>query len=216
MNMIASFHEVLFPAVVALGASAGPVRRTEVVALGSGHEQRNARWVHSRRRYDAGVGIRSIDDLHAVIAFFEARGGRLFGFRFRDPVDCKSCPPGQTPAADDQLLGEGDGTTFRFELLKRYGTDTVLSPRLIRKPVTNTVTVAVDGVEQTDGVDFIVDETDGSLTFQPGSVPEAGAAITAGYVFDVPVRFDTDEIVVSLRAFEAGNIPSIPLVEIIA
>ena len=91
--MPADFHEVRFPLDVALGSRGGPVRRTEIVTLASGREHRNGRWSDSRRRYDAGLGIRTVDALHAVVAFFEERRGRLYGFRFHDRVDWKSCAP---------------------------------------------------------------------------------------------------------------------------
>ncbi len=77
----------------------GPERRTDVVVLGSGHEERNSRWANSRRSYNAGYGVKSLDDLHAVIAFFEERRGRLHGFRWRDHADWKSCPPSATTDA---------------------------------------------------------------------------------------------------------------------
>ena len=78
----------------------GPERRTEIVTLGSGRERRNARWAHARRRYDAGYGVTTLDALHEVIAFFEERRGRLYGFRWRDRADWKSCAPSQKPVAD--------------------------------------------------------------------------------------------------------------------
>ena len=214
MSQLVSFHDVSFPVAIALGASGGPVRRTEVVTLGSGHEQRNARWAHSRRRYDAGLGIRTVDQLHTILGFFEARGGRLFGFRFRDPIDHNSCPPGTSPSAVDQTIGEGDGATERFNLVKSYGGDPILPPRPILKPVEGSVLIAVDGVTQSPGNDFLLDASTGVVSFTAGSVPDQGALVTAGFEFDVPVRFDTDEIVVSLTAFEAGSIPSIPLMEL--
>src|SRR5215470_19731097 len=102
-----AFHEVLFPTSVALGASGGPERRTEVVQLASGFEERNALWAQSRRRWNAGMGVKTLDDLHAVIAFFEARLGRLHGFRFKDALDHKSCAPGAAVSPLDQALGAG-------------------------------------------------------------------------------------------------------------
>lgn len=212
---ISSFHDVLFPVAIALGASGGPVRRTEIVSLASGRESRNTRWAHSRRRYDAGLGLRSLDDLHEALSFFEARGGRLFGFRFRDPMDNKSCTPAATPASTDQVIGTGDGATDGFALVKNYGGEATLPARPITRPIEGSVMVAVDGVPHVEDTDFTVDTTTGVVTFQPGSIPASDAQITAGYAFDVPVRFDTDEITVSLRAFQAGDIPSIPIVEIL-
>ena len=111
-----NFHEINFPLAIAFHSSGGPVRRTEIVTLGSGHEQRNAVWAASRRSFDVGSGVKSLDDLHAVIGFFEARCGRLYGFRFRDFTDFKSCAPGGTPAPTDQPVGTGDGHTTIFAL----------------------------------------------------------------------------------------------------
>jgi uncharacterized protein (TIGR02217 family) len=108
------FHETRFPTAISRAAHGGPERRTDVIVLGSGAEERNARWADSRRSYNAGYGVKSLDDLHAVIAFFEERRGRLHGFRWRDPIDWKSCAPEGTPTALDQVIGTGDGTTAAF------------------------------------------------------------------------------------------------------
>ena len=130
-----SFHDVRFPIDIARGASGGPERRTDVVVLGSGHEERNARWADSRRAYNAGYGIKTLDDLDLVIAFFEERRGRLYGFRWRDPLDWKSCQPAAVPAADDQHIGTGDGATKAFRLTKQYGGAHLPWRRDITKPV---------------------------------------------------------------------------------
>jgi len=212
--MTPAFHEILFPLAVAFGATGGPERRTEIVVLGSGHEERNARWADSRRRYDAGSGVRSLDDLHAVASFFEERRGRLTGFRYRDPVDQRSGPPSAAPTPLDQHIGTGDGATAAFQLTKTYGGAHAPWVRRIDKPVAESVRVAVGGVEQTVGAQVIVDGATGVVTFQPGHVPAMGAAVTAGFLFDVPVRFDTDRLEISLTAFSAGALPSIPIVEI--
>src|SRR5690606_25293864 len=146
-----SFHEVRFPAEISRGAVGGPERRTDVVVLGSGREERNSRWAHSRRSYNAGYGVKSLDDLHAVIAFFEERRGRLYGFRWRDHADWKSCPPQQSPAATDQAIGVGDGTTASFQLRKTYGSAHAPWARDVTKPVAGTVTIAIDGVGLDEG-----------------------------------------------------------------
>ena len=99
-----SFHEVRFPEDVSFGATGGPERRNEIVALTSGREKRNLRFAQSRRRFDAGTGVRSLADLYEIVAFFEARRGSLHGFRFRDPFDMKSCPPDAQPSAFDQFI----------------------------------------------------------------------------------------------------------------
>jgi uncharacterized protein (TIGR02217 family) len=208
------FHEALFPLDIALASSGGPERRTDIVTLGSGREERNARWTHARRRYDAGYGIRTLAALQGVVAFFEERRGRLYGFRFRDRLDDRSCPPGQAPGPTDQTLGAGDGTTTVFALAKTYGAGFAPYVRPIAKPVAGSVRIAVNSIEKTVGAQVQVDPTTGLATFQPGHVPPAGATVTAGFLFDVPVRFDTDYLEVDLAAFAAGRIPHVPLVEI--
>ena len=211
--MAADFHEVRFPLDISLGSQGGPVRRTDIVTLASGREHRNSRWALSRRRYDAGLGVRTIDALHAVVAFFEERRGRLTGFRFRDRTDWRSGPPSQEPTPLDQRIGTGDGATSSFALAKAYGVGFAPYVRPIAKPVGGSVRVAVNGVEQTVGMGFTCDPTTGLVTF--AAAPPAGAAITAGFSFDVPVRFDTDELDIDLSAFDAGEIPTIPLIEIV-
>lgn len=208
------FHDVRFPTDVARGARGGPERQTQVVTLASGREVRNSRWAHSRRRYDAGLGVRSLDALALVVSFFEERRGRLYGFRWRDPLDWKSTMPSQVPAATDQLIGTGDGVRVEFQLSKHYGAGATAYLRTIAKPQAGSVLVAVDGVQQPSDA-FSCDAATGLVSFAAGHVPPPGAAITAGFVFDVPVRFDTDAIEVDLSAFEAGEIPRIPVVEIL-
>ncbi|CAO4162823.1 phage distal tail protein, Rcc01695 family [Methylorubrum populi] len=212
--MPSDFHEVRFPLDVALRGSGGPVRRTEIVTLASGQEHRNSRWADSRRRYDAGLGIRTLDALHTVLSFFEERRGRLYGFRYRDRVDYRSGPPSQAPAPTDQAIGTGDGANRVFALAKTYGGGPQAYRRAIAKPVAGSVRVAVNGVELAAGA-VSCDPATGRLTFAPGAVPPPGATITAGFEFDVPVRFDTDELSIDLAAFTAGEVPRIPLIEIV-
>jgi uncharacterized protein (TIGR02217 family) len=212
--MPTAFHEVLFPLDVALRSAGGPERRTDIVALGSGREERNARWAHSRRRYDAGYGIKTLDALSSVVAFFEERRGRLHGFRWRDRLDQSSAAPGAAVSALDQTIGTGNGVTTSFQLTKTYGSIYAPYQRPVTKPVPGSVRVAVAGAEVAQGVAFTCDPTTGVVTFLPGHIPATGAAVRAGFHFDVPVRFDTDYLEVDLSAFAAGQIPKIPLVEI--
>lgn len=207
-----SFHDVRFPAALSFGSSGGPERRTEVVTLASGFEERNTPWAHSRRRYDAGLGLRSLDDIQTVLGFFEARMGRLYAFRWRDWTDHKSGAPSAAPTALDCVLGAGDGAVTVFPLAKTYTSGPVAYVRPITKPQAGSVRIAVDGVDLREGSDFTVDAATGLVTL--AGAPAPGALVTAGFIFDVPVRFDTDRIEVNLAAFEAGEIPSIPIVEV--
>jgi uncharacterized protein (TIGR02217 family) len=208
-----SFHEVRFPTEISRGAEGGPERRTDIVVLGSGYEERNSRWADSRRSYNAGYGVKSVDDLYAVIAFFEERRGRLYGFRWRDHADWKSCAPGGTASATDQVIGTGDGTTASFQLKKTYGGAHAPWTREIKKPVAGTVVVAVAGVAKAPS-SFVVDPATGMVTILAGHIPAAGQAVTAGFEFDVPARFDSDKLEISLQGFRHGAIPNIPVVEV--
>lgn len=200
-----AFHEVRLPARLAFGSTGGVERRTEVVTLASGFERRASPWAQGRRRYLIGAGVRSLDDAAALVAFFEARRGRLHGFRFKDFADFKSCAPSAAVAATDQAIGTGDGVETEFQLAKAYGD----LAREVRKPVTGTVVAAVNGVVTTD---FTVDTATGVITFD--AAPAAEAEVTAGFEFDTPVRFDTDRIDVTLEGFDAGRVVAVPLVEV--
>ena len=205
-----AFHEIRFPDNISRGARGGPERRTQIVELASGDEERNASWANSRRRYDAAYGIRRADDLAAVVAFFEARNGRLYGFRWKDWGDYKSCLPSGIPSATDQRTGTGDGTTTAFQLMKAYTSGAQTWTRSITKPVAGTITVALDGIDQASG--WSVDITTGLVTFT--APPPGGTAITVGFEFDVPVRFDTDQLDVIHDIERLGSITSIPLIEV--
>lgn len=204
-----AFHAVRFPLDIALGAQGGPQRVTDVVTLASGREERNSRWARSRRRYNAGYGVKSKADMMAVLDFFEERRGRFHGFLWRDGLDHCSNASG-VPAAGDQEIGIGDGQRTQFALTKRYGAafDPYLRP--ITKPVQGSVLVAIDGV-QTEG--FVVDALTGIVTL--AEAPGVGAVVTAGFAFDVPVRFDTDRLDIELSGFDAASAPNIPIIEVL-
>ncbi|WP_172326788.1 DUF2460 domain-containing protein [Mangrovicoccus sp. HB161399] len=207
-----AFHEVRFPASLSFGSMGGPERRTAIVTLANGYEERNTPWSHSRRRYDAGMGMRSLDDIETLIAFFEARQGQLYGFRWKDWADYRSGLPSAEVSAMDQAIGTGDGTARVFQLSKTYASGAQTYDRPIRKPVEGTVKVAVDGAEAGEGPDFVVDPASGQVVFNVA--PADGTVVTAGFEFDVPVRFDTDRIVTSVASFQAGDVPNVPIVEL--
>ncbi len=206
------FHEVRFPASLSFGALGGPERRTEIVTLANGHEERNTPWKHSRRRYDAGVGVKSLDDLQELIAFFEARSGQLHGFRWKDWFDNKSCLPSKSVSCWDQQIGTGDGATTAYQLSKAYLSGGMRYDRPISKPVSGSVRIGVDGDEIAEGNGWSVDTTSGIVTFDVA--PANGVTISAGFEFDVPVRFETDAIRSSAVGFQAGEIPDVPVVEV--
>ena len=205
-----AFHEIRFPDNISRGARGGPERRTQVVDLASGDEERNASWAHSRRRYDVAYGIRRADDLAVVVAFFEARNGRLYGFRYKDWADYKSSLPSQAITATDQQIAIGNGTASAFPLAKRYTSGAQSWIRTIAKPVAGAVRIALGTVEQMSG--WTLDANTGIVTLT--TLPGGGVIIRAGFDFDVPVRFDTDMIDVTLDIERLGSITSIPLLEI--
>lgn len=207
-----NFHEVRFPAPLSIGSSGGPERLTEIVTLRNGAEERNSPWRHSRRRYDAGLGARSLDDLAEIVAFFEARQGQLYGFRWKDWADFKSCLPSARPGALDQRIGVGDGANRLYALTKQYGTGETAYARPIRKPVAESVLIAVAGSVLEAGIGYELDPASGAVTL--AEAPAEGAFVTAGFEFDVPVRFDADQIAVNVAGFASGEIPSIPVLEV--
>jgi uncharacterized protein (TIGR02217 family) len=207
-----SFHEIQFPPRLSFGSAGGPERRTEIVTLANGFEERNSPWAHARRRYDAGVGLRSLDDIETLVAFFEARRGQLHGFRWKDWSDFKSCKPSAGPHFRDQRIAIGDGARRVFPLIKLYRSGLEHYERPIAKPVAGTVRAGVGGDPLTEGVHYGVDTATGLVTFV--DAPPEAAEVTAGFEFDVPVRFDTDRIQTSVANFAAGEVPNVPVVEV--
>ena len=207
-----AFHEIQFPPKLSFGSVGGPERRTEIVTLANGHEERNSPWAHARRRYDAGVGLRSLDDVAQLIAFFEARAGQVHAFRWKDWADHKSCLPSHQVGALDQNLGRGDGVKRVWQLQKTYRSGDNFYTRVIRKPVAGTVQVAVDGVALAEGLHWNVNTATGEISFV--DAPDQGVEVSAGFEFDVPVRFDTNLIQTSVASFQAGDLVSVPVVEV--
>ncbi|WP_170724450.1 DUF2460 domain-containing protein [Ruegeria lacuscaerulensis] len=207
-----NFHEVRFPASLSFGSVGGPERRTDIVTLANGFEERNTPWAHSRRRYDAGFGMRSLDDIETLISFFEARQGQMFGFRWKDWSDYKSGAATAEVDKADQVISRGDGVTTVFQLVKTYTSGGFEYIRPILKPVLGTVKLGLEQDEVREGVDFEVDLARGLVTF--ADPPPEAVEITAGFEFDVPVRFDTDKIQTSVASFQAGDVPNVPVVEV--
>ena len=174
----------------------------------SGYERRSSQWTDARLRYDVGPGIRSDAELGTLIAFFRARRGAARGFRLADPFDFSSNEMTGTPTMLDQLLGVGDGLTASFRLVKSYGEPTDPQLRPITRPRVGTVLVSIDGAATAD---FTL-EDGGTIVL--ATAPAAGAAVRAGFLFDVPVRFAEDRLVISGSAFAAGEAPSVPLLEV--
>ncbi len=205
-----AFDEVSFPLKVRPGASGGPQFATEIVAVQGGYERRNQKWSQARRKYDARTGVVSSADASLLLAFFHARAGRARAFRLRDWSDFSSAADGTgAPAFTDQLIGTGDGASRVFQLVKTYGSGDASHVRAIRKPVSGSVLIGVDGTAHETG--WSVDTGTGIVTF--AQAPASGASVTAGFLFDVPVRFDTDHLNLSADGKNLGR-AEIPLIEV--
>jgi uncharacterized protein (TIGR02217 family) len=196
-----SFHNIRFPEDIAYGSSGGPSYDTEVVAMASGHEQRNINWSAARARYNVAHGVKTPAQLEALIAFFRARKGRAYGFRFKDWSDY---------AAAAQLIGTGNGGTTAFQLVKTYESGGVVESRVITRPVAESVRLYFNDVAQASG--WSVDDESGVVSF--ASAPAGGVSITADFEFDVPVRFDTDRLSARLDDYGVHSWNDIALVEV--
>lgn len=190
-----------FPDDVSYGSSGGPTYRTTTIELLSGHEQRNKEWAYPRHIYNVGWGARRNSQFGELIQWYHAVSGRLKGFRYKDWLDYNSK---DFPAADgsdviddeDQLVKTADGVQTVFQLIKTYTVGTETQIRLITRPVSGTVVVAVDGTPASPTIDHSL----GTLTF--GVAPTNGQVITAGYEFDVPVRFENDVLDSAVESYD--------------
>jgi uncharacterized protein (TIGR02217 family) len=190
-----SFVEVQFPSDISYGATGGPMFLTDVMATVSGHEQRNSKWSQARARYNVASGVKTETQWQALIAFFRARRGKAVGFRFKDWGDFK--------AVNQPLLSLG-GT--QYQLVKQYVSGAVVSERIITKPVAGTVKLYRNSLLQASG--WSIDTATGIIT------TSLTGTLTVDFDFDVPVRFDTDELALSLDSFNAGSWNNIPLIEV--
>ena len=206
---VQAFDDVIFPLAIGREASVSPAFSTQIVESPAGHERRSSDWADARLSFDAGPGIRSEADMAALIAFFRARRGAARGFRFTDAYDDRSGAAGATPGPLDQRLGVGDGVTAAFPLMRYYGAGAEAQARRITRPVAGSIRVAADGIEMADGWSHA---GMGVIAFD--EAPADGVVLSAGYRFDVPVRFAEDRLEINRATFAAGEAVSVPLVEI--
>jgi uncharacterized protein (TIGR02217 family) len=200
------FDDVVFPLEIGREATVTAEFSTNVVTTLSGHERRNSAWNDARLSYDVGPGVRSEAEVGLLLDFFRARRGPAVGFRFTDPFDCSSNGLTGAPTMLDQQIGVGDGVRTSFPLIKNYGAAEQM--RRITRPKLGSVTVAIDGA---DAGGWTV-ATGGVVEFEVA--PVQGSEVTVGYLFDVPVRFADDRLEISRATVGAGDIATVPLVEI--
>ena len=206
-----NFHEIRFPANLSFGSVGGPERRTEVVTLANGFEERNTPWAHSRRRYDAGLGMRSLDDIETLIAFLRGAARAVARLPLEGLVglqELRALARAGFPRLRDRA---GDGQTRDFPIVKLYRSgDQLCAPD--RQAGRGQRAGRGRWQRLVAGAHFEADATTGTITFTDAPAP--GAEVSAGFEFDVPVRFDTDSIQTSVASFKAGDAPSVPVVEI--
>lgn len=195
-----------FPEDISYGSSGGPMFKTYIYEGFSGVEQRNVTWSEAKHRYEASHGIKNKADMETLRAFFYNARGRGYGFRFKDWSDYELV---------DENIGTGDGVTDTFSITKTYTTGAYSYVRRIFKPIASGFSLKVNGVTQTGGgVDYTLDTTTGVITFEALSIPAIGEDVTVTGEFDVPVRFDIDQMSASHEGFEVESWGSIPLVEL--
>lgn len=196
-----AFVEVRLPVDISFGSSGGPEYSTDVTLTHGGFEQRNINWAEARARYNVAHGVKTQAQLNELIAFFRARKGKAYGFRFKDWTDYQGIA---------EVIAIGDGEMRSFQLVKSYSSGNVAEMRVITKPVAETVRIYKDAVLVTSGIS--VNATTGIVTFL--EAPVEGVVISADFEFDVPVRFDSDRLSASLDAYGSHSWADIPLVEV--
>lgn len=202
------FDDVLLPLAFSRRAQIRAAFSTRIVGLASGQEYRSSAWADARLSYDIGPAM--VDDaaVSGLIAFFRARHGAARAFRLLDPTDHSSHAMTGAPTASDVALGNGDGVTADFALLKTYGDGDTAQIRRITHPVAGSVLVAVDGTPSSAW--SLIDS--GIIRFT--AAPPSGALITAGFHFHVPVRFAEDVLEASGLTHNAAEMGSVELIEV--
>jgi uncharacterized protein (TIGR02217 family) len=202
-----------FPDDISYGSSGGPSWSTTVVETDSGSESRNQRWSYPKHLFDVSYGVNTLARLENMLKFFHVVSGKAIGFRYKDWMDFKSCDRASTPAATDCVIGTGTGALATFQLYKTYTQGAYTRSRKILKPIAPTVLIAVAGVVKTVTTHYTLDAATGIVTFTGGNIPTAGQSVTAGFEFDVPVRFDTDKLSVNINDYNSGA-SQVPLIEL--
>jgi len=189
-------NDIIFPKDISLSSISSPTYSTNVVQAFSGHENRNINWTSARRKYNVGYGVKTTPQMESLLALFHIANGRAHSFRYFDFLDYKSSPVQNNIAFDDQIIGTGDGIETQFKLIKTYASAAQSKVRDITKPF-GAILIGIDGTPVTG---FTHDDETGIVTFTvaPGDTLD----VTAGYEFHVPVRFESDELPVSIETID--------------
>jgi uncharacterized protein (TIGR02217 family) len=208
----AMFYELIFPEDISFGSEGGPTFNTDVVEVESGFDQRVSRWTEGKNTFNVAYGVRTLEQLGKLIAFNRIVKGRAVGFRYKDWSDYSTAgftdQDADTVTSLDQSLGTGDGSTKVFQLVKTYSYDDGVNPvksvnRTITKPRASTLLVAVASTTVSTGA-YSLNATNGKITFNVA--PANNDAVQAGFEFDVPARFATDELPVRLENYGVGGV----------
>lgn len=217
-------HDVLFPTNFSAGSSFGPGLDTSIIELQAGAEERIAKWGGGgKRRYNLAYRLRKPSDLYIVQRFFLARVGAANTWRLKDWSDYATSPtasthlPGDVAVTNNDVqIGIGDGVQTQFQLFKEYPSGAQNVTRNIELPVASTVVVAVDGMAQTQGADYTVNETTGIILFT--TIPASPLVVTAGFEFETKARFGREvdlSMDIDLDEFNIGSIGDISAVEVL-
>ena len=199
--MVAFIETPRFPDNISYGSTGGPRYSTSIHRTKSGRISANENWSMPLHSYNASHAVKKIPQYEQLLAFFHACGGMGKAFRFKDWMDYKSCPVLSTPSHTNQIIGVGNGTTTAFQMTKQYVTGSVTRTREIKKPVSGTILVGVNG--SLVGSGFTIDYTTGIITFTVA--PTSGQNVSWGGEFDVPAMFDSDNMEASIDDFENIN-----------
>lgn len=199
-----------FPDSISYGSTGGPQYRTLIIEFPSGEEQRNIEWSQARHSFNAANGVKSQDEIDALIAFFHNARGRANGFRYKDWNDYKSGSIADMVTDTDQTqVDTAAQFQGQFQLIKTYTVGSSTYVREIKKPVIGTVLIKKNGGLLTEGVEYTVDYTQGVIN----TIVQVGDTFTAGFEFDVPCRFNIDQFIATLEAFQIAGV-NLPLIEI--
>lgn len=196
-----NFIEQRFPTDISYGSTGGPEYNTEVLTTITGCEHRMPKWHNPKMRFNVSPGIKNQRQMQEILRFFRACKGRQIGFRYKDWSDFK---------AHNEPVKVVD--RYTLQLIKLYNLNTkAADQRIITKPVENTVKIYISGqkLEQTD---FSVDYTTGIITLKQEITAE-NPQVTADFEFDIPVRFDTDYLPVTIENYNFFSLPEIPIIE---
>lgn len=167
-----------------------------IVTTSGGQEYRSMFHNFPVRTFDVSYLLDNDDTYLKLHAIYHRAHGMYGGFRIRCFDEWSSNGRTSTPTETDQLCKKVNTTVW--QLRKWYGTNGTAGTsgypyRIIHKPVSGTVKVAVNGtLVAGPGANWTVDTTTGLVTLS-GAVAATVVAdnVRAGFEFDFPVRFDT-------------------------